>query len=186
MEHMTLSDSSISYYITVYDRSTHQYIGNLAIYILLVIGRISNITGIFQMLWFYTFIVSFEGFTFPHQFPRIHWIQRHFVTTIIGSIWSTHVYWQAQCANGNYIVQYLHPSRLHTSCPETRLPDQYTPFYFTNLSTDNLTIHYRKYLDRWGYPREESYPCALHFHRQRYDSTDVNFYTNAVALGQRV
>ena len=97
----------------------------------------------YQMLWLYNFIVSFEGFTFPHQFPRIHWIHRHFVTTIIGSIWSTHVYWQAQCANGNSIVQYLHPSRLHTSCPETRLPDQYTPFYFTNLSTDNLTIHYQ-------------------------------------------
>ena len=179
MEHMTLSDSVISYYITVCDRSPHHYIGNLEIYILLVIGRISNITGICQMLWFYTFVVPFEGFIFLQLCPRIHWIQSHFVIIIIGYIWATYVYFQSQCDTGYSIVKYIYPRWMYNSCIETRLTRQYTPVSLTNIFTDNLTIHYQRYLDRRGYPWGDSYPSTLHFHRRRYDAPDAPFYINA-------
>ena len=50
MEHMKLSDSGISYSITVCECSMHFYIGNIPIYILLFIGSISYVTGMCQIL----------------------------------------------------------------------------------------------------------------------------------------
>ena len=120
MEHMTLRNSGIYYSITIFERITHLFIDNLLIYILLFIGIISDATVIFQMLLLYTFIVPFEGFTFPHVFPRIHWIQRHFFTTIIGCIWSTHLYKQAQCAAGNSNFRYIFPIRMYIAPPVHR------------------------------------------------------------------
>ena len=107
MEHMKLSDSGISYSITVCEHTPHQHIGNLPKYILLLIWSIYDITGMLQVLLFYTFIVLFERFTFHRQLPRINWIQRHFVNIKIRSICYIGVYRQAKCATGNSIVHYL-------------------------------------------------------------------------------
>ena len=132
-----------------------------------------------QMLWFYTFVVPFEGFTFLQLFSRIYWIQRHFVIIIIGSIWATYVYHPSKCDTGDSIVKYIYPSWMYTSCIEISMTGQYTPVFLTNLSTYNLTIHYQRYLDRRGYPWGDSYPSTLHFHRRIYDAPDAPFYINA-------
>ena len=86
-------------------------------------------------------------------------------------------YWEYHCP-----ISLPYPYLYLPSFPEACLPDQYTTVSLTNLSTDNLTIHYWRYLDRRDYSWGDSYQYSLHFHILRYNAPDAPLYSYYVYL----